>query len=62
MIALTNDEDNDDMVEDKEENVSRTELDSHANMCVVGKCALVLSNTGKKADVSPFAPDCNALQ
>jgi len=54
MIGLTWKE-----VQDKE---SRTELDSHANMCVVGKCALVLSNTGKKADVSPFVPDHDALQ
>ena len=60
MIAATDDDDSVDMeVQDKE---SRTELDSHANMCVVGECALVLSNTGKKADVSPFAPDYDALQ
>ena len=60
MIAATDDDDRNDMeVQDEE---SRTELDSHANMCVVGKCALVLSNTGKKADVSPFAPDHDASQ
>jgi hypothetical protein len=33
---------------------SRTELDSHANMAVVGKH--VLSEYGKTVDVSPFSP------
>ena len=60
MIAATDDDDRNDMeVQDEEQ--SRTELDSHANMCVVGKHALVLSNTGKKADVSPFTQDYDAL-
>ena len=60
MIAATDDDDRNDIeVQDEE---SRTELDSHANMCVVGKCTLVLSDTGKKADVSPFTPDYDALQ
>ena len=65
MISATNDDDNNDMdaVQDKQDKEqSRTELDSHANMCVVGKCALVLSNTGKKADMSPFTPDYDASQ
>lgn len=35
---------------------SRTELDSHANMAVVGKYAYVLSEYGKTVDVSPFSP------
>ena len=60
MIAAMDDDDRIDMeVQDKE---SRTELDSHANMCVVGECALVLIDTGKKADVSPFTPDYDASQ
>ena len=33
---------------------SRTELDSHANMPVVGKHAYIIAETGKKVDVSPF--------
>jgi hypothetical protein len=41
---------------------SRTELDSHTNMVVVGRHALVLSNTGRTAEVSPFTPDYDALQ
>jgi hypothetical protein len=32
-------------------NNSRTELDSHANMPVVGKCSFILSDTGRVADV-----------
>ena len=33
---------------------SHTELDSHANMPVVGKHAYIIAETGKKVDVSPF--------
>ena len=33
---------------------SPTELDSHANMPVVGKHAYIIAETGKKVDVSPF--------
>ena len=35
---------------------SRTELDSHANMPVVGQHALILGDTGRHVDVSPFSP------
>eukprot|EP00957_Ditylum_brightwellii_P176397 13432598-Ditylum_brightwellii.AAC.1 len=41
---------------------SRTELDSHANMPVVGRHAYVISDTGRVADVSPFTPDYNFLK
>jgi hypothetical protein len=41
---------------------SRTELDSHANMPVVGRNAYVISDTGKVADVSPFTPDYKSMQ
>ena len=40
---------------------SRTELDSHANMPVVGKHAYIIAGTGKKVDVSPFTPDYKLL-
>ena len=40
---------------------SRTELDSHANMLVVGKHAYIIAETGKKVDVSPFTPDYKPL-
>ena len=40
---------------------SRTELDSHANMPVVGKHAYIIAETGKKVDMSPFTPDYKPL-
>ena len=40
---------------------SCTELDSHANMPVVGKHAYIIAKTGKKVDVSPFTPDYKLL-
>ena len=40
---------------------SRMELDSHANMLVVGKHAYIIAKTGKKVDVSPFTPDYKPL-
>ena len=46
-------------IEMKEE--SRTELDSHTNMPVVGKHAYIIAETGKKVDVSPFTPDYKPL-
>ena len=39
----------------------RTELDSHANMPVVGKHAYIIAKTGKKVDVSPFTLDYKPL-
>ena len=41
---------------------SRMELDSHANMPVVGRHAYVISDTGIIADVSPFTPDYNSMK
>ena len=40
---------------------THTELDSHANMPVVGKHAYIIVETGKKVDVSPFTPDYQPL-
>jgi hypothetical protein len=42
---------------DMEEEESRTELDSHANMLVVDRNAYIISDTGRIADVNPFTPD-----
>ena len=42
--------------------ISRTELDSHANMPVVGKYAYVIADTGKTVDVNPFTPDYDPIQ
>ncbi len=41
---------------------SRTELDSHANMPVVGRHAYIISDTGRVADVSPFTPDYSSMK
>ena len=41
---------------------SRTELDSHANMLVVGKGALVVKQSGKTVEVSPFTPDYQPIK
>ena len=46
-------------IEIKEE--SCTELDSHANMPVVGKHAYIIAETSKMVDVSPFTPDYKPL-
>ena len=40
---------------------SRTEVDSHTNMPVVGKHAYIIAETDKKVDVSPFTPDYQPL-
>jgi hypothetical protein len=37
--------------------VSRTELDTHANMPVVGCNAHVISKTGKTTEVSAYSPE-----
>ena len=37
-----------------DESEGRTELDSHANMCVLGKQCYVLSQSGKSVDVGAF--------
>ena len=41
---------------------SRTDLDSHANMPVVGKNAYILAESGKTVDVSPFTPDYQSME
>ena len=40
---------------------STTELDSHANMVVVGQQATVISESGTYAEVKAFADDCKTL-
>jgi hypothetical protein len=39
-----------------------TELDSHANMIVVGKHATIVARTGRHAEVQAFSNECNSLQ
>ena len=43
-------------METDDDPVSRTELDSHANMPVVGKYALIIGYTGRQVEVNPFSP------
>ena len=44
------------IMDDKDES-SRAELDSHANMPVIGKNAYILSKIGETVDVAPFTPN-----
>ena len=39
----------------------RTELDSHDNMCVLGKCIYILSQSGKNVDVGAFTESASGL-
>ena len=49
-------------VEVETDGESRTELDSHANMPVVGREALVVEQSGKTVEVSPFTPDYKPIK
>ena len=49
------------IMEDMDES-SRTKLDSHINMPVIGKNAFVLSKNGETVDVAPFTPDYNPIR
>jgi hypothetical protein len=51
----------DDNMMDVEE-ASRTELDSHANMPVVGRHVYIISHTGRVAEVNPFIPDYDSME
>ena len=42
--------------------VSCTDLDSHANMPMVGMHSTIISDTGRIADVSPYTPDYKSMQ
>ena len=44
-----------------DESGSRIELDSHANMCVLGKQCYVLSKSGKSVDVGAFTESAGGL-
>jgi hypothetical protein len=58
-LDVDEDENEEDEVDEK---TTRTELDSHANMVVAGKGALVLNDTGKSAQVSAFSPDVDPMK
>ena len=48
--------------EGEEVNECRTELDSHANMCVVGRNAYIVNHSEKTVDVSPFSTEYEAMK
>ena len=48
--------------DERDDDLSRTKLDSHANMPVVGRHSYVISDTGRIADVSPFTPDYDSMK
>ena len=66
ICALEDLDDDDDVAMDdsdsEESTQARTDLDSHANMSVVGRNALIMSDTGNIVDVSPYTPDYEPLQ
>ncbi len=47
---------------DDDSKSSKTELDSHANMPVVGKNAFIISDTGRVADVKAYTPDYDSME
>jgi hypothetical protein len=51
-----------DEMEYMEDENSRTELDSHANMPVIGRNAYIISDTGMTAGLSPFTPDYSSMR
>ena len=46
----------------KDDQESSTQLDSHANMVVVGENATIIAPTGKTADVRPFSEDLSRME
>jgi hypothetical protein len=62
-IADAEVDDGNGMRDDNDDDEScRTELDSHANMPVVGRHAYIILDQGWLADVSPFTPDYAPMQ
>ena len=45
-----------------DDNASTTELDSHANMVVVGAQATIIRRSGRSAEVRAFSDDCKRLE
>ena len=48
-------------VNDMEEE-SRTEIDSHDNMPLIGRNAYIISDTGRIAGMNPFTPDYDSMR
>ena len=45
-----------------DDQITSTQLDSNANMVVVGQHSNIINWSGKSADVSPFSIDCSKLE
>ena len=50
------------MILSLDNSVSRTELESHFNMVVLGRHAVIIEDRGKRVDVKLITPDYNAIQ
>jgi hypothetical protein len=61
LIAAASDEIENEINDDVKDSNSRTELDSHANMVVVGNNCLIVEWSGRTAVVNPFTPEYEAL-
>ena len=48
-------------VDDKDDEMTSTQLNSHVNMAVVGRHSTVINRSGKSADVRPFSEDCSQM-
>lgn len=62
LLEVNQEDDEMDEEQEKHENNSRTELDSHANMLVVGRNVVILSDTGRTTQVSTFTLEYKSLQ
>ena len=45
-----------------DEETTTTQLDTHANMVVLGSQATVFGQSGRRCDVRPFSSDCSKLE
>ena len=45
-----------------DDKITTAQLDSHANMVVVGGHATVFGHSGRSAYVQPFSDDCSKLE
>ena len=48
-------------VDDKDDKMTSTQLESHANMAFVGRHATVINRSVKSAEVRPFYKDCSQM-
>ena len=58
-ILSTMGESDDASINDAENEISRTEFDSHANMVVVGKNSYIIAVSGRTAKVQAYSPSYN---